>query len=92
MPVLTVRIKARPRAAKVTTRRRLRGNDRVYAQNARKHLALALAHDARITAVPGTIDAARLVFSNDATLMAVAQSVVDSLDDVLSQSLKITRS
>lgn len=92
MSILTVRIKTRPRPAKTITRRRLHGKDRVYAQNARKHLALALGHDARIDAVGGTIDAARLVFSGDTALQTKAQAVVDALDDVLSQSLKITRS
>jgi hypothetical protein len=90
--VYTVRIKTRPTPAKTTIRRRLRGNDRVHAFNALKHLNLALAHDARLTAAPGTIDGARLIFSGDATLLSKATDVANALADVLAQNLKIIKS
>jgi hypothetical protein len=91
LAIYTVRIKVRPRPARVTTRRRLRRQDRVYAQNAEKHLRLALNHDARIAPVDGTIDAARLIFGGDDALLAKANAVLAALQDALHQNLKIVK-
>jgi len=90
--VITVNVKVRPRPKKTVTRRRLHGNARASARAAKKFLTQALNHDGRILASGGDVASADLIFLGDTGVMAKVQSILDTLDDALSSSLKIVRS